>query len=408
MHSGGTHSKNQRVIIVGAGVIGMATAYALARKGRQIEVIDSEDGPGQGASFANGAQLSYNYTDALASAAIWRNFPKLLLRREDAFRLHLRPTFEHVHWLLKFLGESNDRRFLDNTGEVLKLAAESKQAMEALAHEHDLEFGLQTAGKIHLHYSEAGFDRARSLIALKKKYGGAQKVLPPDEAISLEPALEYQRDHLAGAIYSPEDAVGDARKFCAGMMALLQNEYGVEFRLGERVRSLHLDNGPARLTLCSGEERQAAMIAICAGHASSALLHKHGIRLPIQPMKGYSFDIRSGNQSPKISITDSKRRIVFTNMGDRVRIAGLADLGDASHDVDPDRMQCLVQSAKMSLPDAGDYETADNFWAGHRPMTPNSQPIISRPRQNLAINAGHGMLGWTLAMGAANRLAALV
>ncbi|WOE75897.1 FAD-dependent oxidoreductase [Alterisphingorhabdus coralli] len=386
----------------------MTSAYALARKGWQVELIDKEDGPAQGASFANGAQLSYNYTDALASASIWRDFPKLLLRQEDAFRLHLQPSLDYVHWLLKFHGESNEKQFLSNTVAVLKLAAESKAAMEALTDEHDLKFGFQAAGKIHLHYTEKGFDRAQSLVALKQQNGGVQKILTPEEAVSLEPAVEYQLSNLAGAIYSPEDAVGDARKFCTGMMALLQQEYGVKFRFGESVEALDLDNGPARLTLDSGEELPASLITICAGHGSSTLLRPNGIRLSIQPMKGYSFDIRSGNRSPKISITDSKRRIVFTNLGDRVRIAGLADLGDDTRKVDSDRIQCLIQSAKMSLPEAGDYETADNFWAGHRPMTPNSQPIISRPRQNLAINAGHGMLGWTLAMGAANRLAALV
>ncbi|MEO9468694.1 FAD-dependent oxidoreductase [Parasphingorhabdus sp.] len=397
----------QSALVVGAGVIGMATAYALARKGLSVTLVDREPRPGMGSSYANGAQLSYCYTDALATPAILPSLPALSLGLDKAFRLRAQWDLDYVYWLLAFLRNCTHQKFAANTAAALELAQDSCKAMAAMQNSHKIEFGHKVVGKMHVYSDEAQFRKAKALSEKKRVFGIRQEALSSAEAIRLEPALLKRTDPIAGVIYSPDDAVGNSRTFCTEMLKLLVTEYGVKTSFKTAISNVKLDQS-AQATCGDGSVMSADIAILCTGSAASDLLAPHGVRIPVQPMKGYSFELPANNFSPKISITDSRRRIVFTNLGDRIRIAGLAELGSTSTRVSPKSMENLVETARQSLPDAGHYNHASNFWAGLRPMTPNSQPIISRPHDHLAINTGHGMLGWTMAMGSGEKLATLM
>ncbi|MDB5694973.1 MAG: dadA 2 [Sphingomonas bacterium] len=395
------------VAVLGAGVVGVATAWALARRGKSVIVLDRQGGPAEGASHANGAQLSYAYTDALGSPAMLRKLPSLMRGGDPAFQI--RRGFDPAFWRwgLDFLRNCTAPRFANNTIEALRLAAESRAAMNSLLERHSIDFGHATAGKIHLHYDQASFSAARGLMALKAAHGGRQEALTSAEANAVEPALA-DVPNLVGAIYSPGDEVGDPYRFSTALIALLERTYDVQSRFRCDVADLRLEPGGVRLIPREGESVVARHVIFCLGTEGAPLLRKLGLAPPIWPMKGYSFTAELGPSAPAVSITDTARKIVFCRLDGRMRIAGLAELGATDPSVDEDRLQFLLRTAREALPQAADYESASAGWAGLRPMSPSSLPVISRPRPEVVLNLGHGMLGWTLAMGAAERAAALL
>ncbi|ATW02496.1 hypothetical protein CHN51_02380 [Sphingorhabdus sp. YGSMI21] len=401
-------SKIRTALIIGAGVVGIASAYALARRGIAVTVLDAMPGPAMGASFGNGRQLSYGYTDALASADLLRKIPRLALGRDPAFRIY--PAFDlaSIRWKLQFLANCTERKFRKNSLASLQLARKSRNAMAALLQRHEIEFGHRTAGKMLLFGNAQSFARGCEIMNMKVSNQERQMALSPDVAREIEPALNAAGSTFAGVIYAPTEETGNAAVFSENLADILHREYGTSFRYDARVCKIATDSESARVILDSGEELTADLAIVCSGAAAGKLLRKTKVNTPIYPMKGYSFIAPATAASPEVSITDVARKLVFTRIGDEMLIAGLADLGDDSSIVRPDRMADLIASARASLPEAADYDATRNHWSGLRPMTPNSLPVIARPSATLAINAGHGMLGWTLAMGSGEQLAELI
>jgi len=391
------------VIVIGAGVVGVATAYALADRGAAVCIVDGAEGPGRGASFANGAQLSYAYADALAAPALIAKLPALALGLDPLFRLKLAPEAGFYAWLAAFLRNMTCSRFQRNTREVLQLALESQEQMQALQKRRPIAFSHAVPGKMHLHYSEEALRAAEATVALKRRHGVRQDILSAREAISIEPALAQVRG-LVGVIYSPDDAVGDARLFCETLLEVCRQDLGVETRFASEVTKIVRKDG-WRVSVAGGEVLAAPRLVLCAGEESRIIARTLGLKLPIQPVKGYSFTAPPGPDAPMISLTDTQRKLVFCRLGAKVRVAGLAELGASSRAVDPKRAQLLRGLAREALPAVANYEAVESEWAGLRPMTPNSQPIIRWVDSHLGLNTGHGMLGWTLAMGSGARLA---
>lgn len=396
-------------VVVGAGVVGVTTAYALLQAGLLVCLVDRAAEPASGASFANGAQLSYAYTDALASPALLKKIPALALGLDPLFRL--KPSFDPALyvWLLSFLRNMTAARFERNTRAVLELALESQHAMATLLDAHTLDFDHAVPGKMHLYYSQEALDGATRTMAIKRDMGVEQEILSAADAILREPALG-QVEGLAGALHSPHDAAGDANRFSRALLELCHEGGGVETRFGwdvQRIERLSDARG-FRLYGRDGAVLVGTRLVLCAGSESAVLGRRLGLSLPIQPMKGYSFTGRPGSDAPHVSLTDTKRKLVFCRLGELIRVAGLADLGFASARADPIRNDFLRQLAMESLPGAIEPGSVRQEWAGLRPMTPSSAPIIRWVDRALAVNVGHGMLGWTLAMGAAQRLARLL
>lgn len=398
-------SPRKSAIVIGAGVVGVATAYALARRGVRATLIDRHAGPGFGTSFANGAQLSYVYTDALASPRLLRDIPRLALGLDPAFRLRLSLDPAFLSWIAQFLRNCTAARFRANTLAALQLGLDSRAAMDALLERHDLSFNHDVKGKMQVYRTPAAFEAACRVMSLKQAKGVAQTALAPHEAAGIEPALAADVEHMAGVIYTPGEAVGDAYRFAQSLHQVLSVEYGVASRFGFHVERIMAGRDGAQVVARTGETLSADMAVVCTGPEAARLLAPHGVRAPVWPMKGYSFTAPAGANPPQVSITDTSRRLVFTRLGDRIRVAGFAELGARCADVPMRRMNDLIEAARSALPDAADYDRIENHWAGLRPMTPDSLPRIGQPHPALAYNVGHGMLGWTMAMGTAERLA---
>ncbi len=389
-------------IVIGAGVIGVTTAYALARNGASVMLVDRAERPGLGASFANGAQLSYAYTEALASPALLGKLPALALGLDPLFRL--RPGLDPglCRWLISFLSNMTAARFTRNTLDVLELALASQAEMLALRERHPFDFAYTVPGKMHLYYSARALRDVAAVVALKQRHGADQQILDASAAMAIEPALAHSHG-LVGVVHSPSDAVGDAQQFCAGLSAICQDKLGMTICLGCTVARLERARHGWTVATAAGERLSARRLIICAGAQSRGIARSLGFALPIQPMKGYSFTAKPGPAAPRVSITDTKRKIVICRLGAQLRVAGLAELGNGSATVDPARARLLRALASETLPGVIDG-VVEHEWAGLRPMTPSSRPIIRWIDPTLAVNSGHGMLGWTLAMGSAARL----
>lgn len=395
------------VAVLGAGVVGISTAYALARRGRQVALIERGQGPALGASFANGAQLSYAYTDAMAAPALWKQLPGMLLGRDAAFRTRASADPHYWRWGLAFLRNATAHRLERNTLATLALALESRAAMAELLARHPIAFDHTAPGKLHVYYDAAALPKARAMIAAKHQFGVRQNVLTPAQAIAIEPALIAARD-MAFVVHSPEEEVGDPFKFSSQLLHLLCAEYGVEPYFDVAVHGLHRTPEGWHLQAANGLHLRAKKIALCAGIDSHGLLRQLGIRSTLMAVKGYSFTAPCGAQAPAASITDTARKLVFCKLGNSIRVAGLADLNHWDSTPDPQRFAQLLAMAQASLPQAAEYAQVASPWAGLRPVTPHSSPVIARAQPGLVLNIGHGMLGWTLAMGSGERAARLV
>ncbi|WP_052071643.1 FAD-dependent oxidoreductase [Sphingopyxis sp. MWB1] len=395
------------ILVLGAGVIGVTTAYALARRGLSVALVDRAEEAGRGTSFANGGQLSYAYTDALAQPGLIAKMPGMILGLDPAFRIRPSLDPDFLRWGLAFLRNCTNARFAHNTRAALALALESQAAMADLLARHSLDFAHESSGKLHLLRDAGGIERAEQVAALKRAAGIDQHILTGAEAMEIEPALA-DAGPVAAAIWTPSDAVGDPYAFCRQLCRLATEHHGVQPHFGFDLTALERSAEGVVAVDRAGRQIAARRAVVCLGAEAARFLAPMGIRMPVAAMKGYSFTAPALPHSPRVSITDTGRKIVFCRLGDQMRIAGLAELNNWCTDIEAARMNALVDGARAAMPEAADYERLHSPWAGLRPMTPNSLPIIKAEDAALFLNIGHGMLGWTFAMGAAERLAALV
>ncbi|MEQ9564005.1 MAG: D-amino acid dehydrogenase [Woeseiaceae bacterium] len=388
-----------RVVVLGAGVVGVATAHFLAKKGYEVVVVDRAESVASGASFANGGQLSYSFTDALARPGMPAKLPSLVFGADAAIRVRPPLDIEFLRWGMSFLGQCSASKFHDNTVAVLRLALQSGTLIRELVADVDIDFSYRAAGKLVLLRSASEMDAATKSVALKTASGCDVRLLSFDEACDIEPSLVSMRSGYSGAVYSPGDEVGDAALFSKGLAAYLKRERGVEFRLGCHVNGLQVKNERIAGVTCDGGEMPADAVVVCLGASSAGFLRKTGLRVPIVPLRGYSVTLPEGAKAPRVSISDTEHRVVFSAMNGMVRIAGFADFVGFDESGDARRTQQLLEVAKRIAPDAADYSSPDpQPWGGFRPMTANSRPIVGPTNtRGLYLNCGHGMLGWTLA-----------
>ncbi|MXN46484.1 FAD-dependent oxidoreductase [Shinella kummerowiae] len=397
--------------VIGAGVVGVSSAYLLARAGHSVTLIDAEMAPGRGASAANAGQLSWAYGDAMASPALLRHLPAIVAHRDPAFHVRLRLDADFLRWGLRFLANAPARRWWKNTSAILQLAKESRQEMAMLLAEADLAFDYRVAGKLHLYPDASSLAAARPTVERKRQMGLDQRMLSRAEAEVVEPALRTYQGEIAGAVYTPDDALGDAAAFCRQLTDLMVRRSAVSTAFGRRVVGFEQHAGrlsTIRFADCEPLPVDAAVVT--AGPLIRTLTSALPEARAIQPVAGYSLTVPWTQGAPRVSLTDVKRKLAFAAIGDRFRVAGLADIVAPGSGFAPDRFAILRETACAVLPDCfGQAEWALR-WSGERPVTPASHPTIapSRKIRGVYVNAGHGMLGWTLALGSARRLAEML
>lgn len=399
------------VCIVGAGIVGLATAWALQRAGHRITVLDRAPGPAQGASGGNGAQLSYSYVQPLADPGIWKMLPRLLLEKDSPLALRLRADPAQWAWGLRFLGACNARASSAGTQALLALAAESRQAFEAMQATESLACDLHTPGKLVLFPSQQGLDCAARQVALQARMGGApQQVVGAAEAARIEPALAGHARHIAGAVYTPSESAADCRQLCEQLAARLV-ALGSDLRYGTLVRGFERQGDAVAGVHTTAGPVHADHYVLASGWESAAHARPLGLRIPVYPLKGYSITVDASGApqaAPRVSVTDTSRKVVFARIGDRLRVAGMVEIAGPDTRVDPRRIASLRRSTQevfADLPLDGDLHP----WTGMRPATPTGLPLTGRQRggpRNLWLQTGHGALGLTLAFGSAQRLVA--
>ncbi|HEX4331830.1 MAG TPA: D-amino acid dehydrogenase [Usitatibacter sp.] len=405
-----------RVVILGAGVAGVASAWYAWRDGHEVTVLERNEGVALETSFANGGQLSYSYVAPLASASVIPKIPPWLLRRDSPLRF--RPEIDPAQWrwIVEFLAACNSRTADDTTQKLLRLAFYSRALMHELVGEHALDFDYVQNGKLVVHTDPASFESARHLMEYQRTLGAEQEALDAKRCLEIEPALE--RFHagapgtkIAGAIYTPSEDAGDCYKFCNELKRIMTSGPNpVRYRFGVEISRLLPWHG----RLMGVETHQGVIegdaYVLALGTNAPALLQPLGVRVPVYPLKGYSLTLPITDErgAPRISVTDFKRKVVYARLGSELRVAGMADLSGRRAVIDSERVAQLVDEVKGAFPGATDFR-ALGPWCGMRPATPKGMPVLGRTRHaNLWLNVGHGALGFTLALATGRILADLV
>ncbi len=401
----------KRVAVIGAGVVGVASAYLLCRAGYAVTLVDRNHGPALGTSRANGAQLSYAYGDALGSPSLLRHLPEILMGRDPAYRVRLQADPEFLIWGLRLLAECLPARSLANTRHLLGLASATRQLLEDVLAEFDLSFDYQVSGKMILYSTAKAFESGANMHRLKQSMGIRQEVLDRDEATAIEPALALYPDPIGRVVYSPDDAAGRPDRFCAGLVDGLVRRYGLQTVFGEEVRGIRSLKGQVTgLSFATREPLDCDLVVVTTGSALEILPRTDRPFASIWPVQGYSMTAAASPAAMRVSITDLKRKLVFARLGDEVRVAGLADISAKRLRFSGERFGTFRSASIEAFGGAFDHGASDvSPWSGTRPCTPSSKPII-RPGhlKGLYLNLGHGTLGWTLCLGSAQSLLDLV
>jgi len=403
-----------KVLVLGAGVVGVTSAWYLAEAGHEVTVVDRQPIAGYETSFANGGQISVSHAEPWANPGA----PFKILQwlgREDA-PLLFRPRLSRRQWAwgLKFLYECLPGRTRRNTLEILKLALFSRNELHALRGRIRIRYEQSELGILHLHSDSSELEAARARVELMRSHGFEMALKTARQCTEIEPALKYSRAAIAGGTYSPSDESGDAHQFSRqleeacrrrGVTLLFQTTVQRLLREGQRVtgaRVRHVE-GPEELL-------RADAYLVCLGSYTPFLVEPLGVQVAVYPVKGYSVTvpIKNHEAAPRVCLTDESAKLAISRLGDRLRVAGTAELNAYDTSTNAARCNAILDRAEALFPDAADYWRAQ-FWAGLRPATPSNVPVIGHtPLSNLFLNTGHGTLGWTLACGSARAIANII
>jgi len=403
-----------KVIVLGAGVIGTASAWYLAKAGHEVTVIERRPGAGLETSFANGGQISVSHAEPWANPSAPLKVAKWLMREDAPLLFRLRPDLDQWLWGFAFLRECLPARTRENIVQIVNLGLYSRAALRELRRETGIVYDHLEAGILHFYTNRREFDAALAPAALMRELGCDREILTTDECVAREPALAGIRHQLAGGTYTPSDESGDAHLFTRRLSELAAAR-GVSFRYGHLVLGMERAGGAVAGVRVTDSEGRISMLeadayVVAMGSYSPRLLRTLGIHAPVYPVKGYSVTMAVADpaRAHRVSLTDDEYKLVFSRLGNRLRIAGTAELNGYDTQLNETRCRAILRRAEELFPGAGDSATA-RFWTGLRPATPGNVPLIGRARYpNLYLNTGHGTLGWTHSCGSARALADLV
>lgn len=403
------HMKYPHITVIGAGIIGLTSAYLLAKRGHKVTLLDSHPEPARETSYANGAQLSYTFADAMSSPALLKKLPGILFGQDPAFQVNTLFSLPLAHWGVRFLMNGLKSFEQRNTQHLLRLAGLSQHAMSQLLEQEQIAFDHRCSGKLQIFTSQSSFKSAATRVLDKQQWGCSQALLSAEECIALEPTLSQLPMPLYGGTYAESDEVGDPVKFANTLMEQLRSNANVDILMPCQALNFVAKQGRVWSINTSIGPIQSDAFVLATGPRSFPLLKPFTPLLPIYPVKGYSVTVPATVNAPNICITDVSNKVVIAKLGDRLRIAGCADIDGFDWKINPARIQHLLNIGRTLLPKAGDYKGDVEKWCGLRPVTPSSLPIIGNAlMDNLYLNIGHGMLGWTLAMGSASLLSSML
>ena len=407
-----------RVTVLGAGLLGVTSAYYLNQLGHDVTVIDRQATPGAETSFANGGQISVSHAEPWANPGAPLKLLQWLGREDAPLLFRLRADMRQWLWGLQFLRECTPARTRHNIEQIVRLGTYSRDTLQALRRDLGLDYDERTQGILHFYTTQKEFDAAQAPAEQMRALGCDRQVISADEAVRLEPALRHIRPTLAGATYTSEDESGDANKFTRAL-AQRSEAVGVKFLMGHTITALREVGGRIdHVEATDGEGRfqriRGDAVVLAMGSVSPLLAQPLGIHLPIYPAKGYSvtMPVKDASMAHQVSLTDDEYKLVFSRYtssdGDRLRIAGTAEFNGYDRNLNEVRCQAIVRRVEQLFPGAGDASQAQ-FWTGLRPATPSNVPLIGKTKlPNLFLNTGHGTLGWTHACGSGKSVARIV
>ena len=402
-----------RVVVLGAGVVGVSSAYYLAQAGFAVTVIDRQPGAGLETSFANAGQISPGYAAPWAAPDIPFKALQWLFQRHAPLSIQADGTLWQWQWIALFLRNCTAQRYALNKARMLRLAEYSRACLQDLRAHTGIRYQARNLGTLQIFRNQQQLDRANRDIAVLEEFGVAHALLDRNGCVRVEPALDLVKEKLTGGLHLPQDETGDCLLFTQAL-AVQAQQLGVVFRYNLNVSRVLQAQGRIIGIEAGGERIVGDHYLVALGSYSRVLLSLPGLNLPVYPVKGYSLTVpvidtaAAAAAAPRSTILDETYKVAITGFDNRIRIGGMAELAGFDLTLKPRRRATLAMVTADLFPQAGDLSKAE-FWAGLRPMTPDGTPIIGATGyDNLWLNTGHGTLGWTMACGSAQLLADLM
>jgi D-amino-acid dehydrogenase len=397
-----------KVVVLGSGVIGTATAYYLAQSGADVTVIDRQDGAGLETSFANAGQVSPGYSTPWAAPGIPLKALKWIFQKHAPLSIRPDGSLWQLQWLCAMLRNCTDRRYSVNKERMMRVAEYSRDCLRALRQSTGINYEHRTGGTLQLFRTHAQVAAAKLDIAVLEECGVPYELLDEAGVARAEPALAYSSSQLAGGLRLPGDETGDCHLFTKELASLAQR-MGVKFRFGREVTRVLHDGQQIQGVEVGSELLRADRYVLAMGSYTRDLLKPLELRIPVYPIKGYSLTVPLVNESlaPVSTVLDETYKIALTRFDNRIRVGGMAELTGFDMSLNPARRATLEMVTRDLFP-GGDLKRA-SFWTGLRPMTPDGTPIIGGTRySNLYLNTGHGTLGWTMACGSGKLISDII
>ncbi|MBU7436669.1 D-amino acid dehydrogenase [Paraburkholderia fungorum] len=394
-----------RVVVLGSGVVGVTSAYYLARAGHEVTVIDREAGPALETSFANAGQISPGYASPWAAPGVPLKAVKWMFQKHAPLAIRLDGTQFQLQWMWQMLQNCTSSRYAVNKGRMVRLAEYSRDCLQALRAETGIQYEGRTGGTLQVFRTQQQFDGAAKDIAVLQEANVPYELLSPVELAQAEPALAAVSHKLTGGLRLPGDETGDCQMFTTRLAALAE-ELGVKFRYNTPIDALAVAGGRIAGVQCGAELVRADSFVVALGSYSTKFLSGL-VKIPVYPLKGYSITAPIVNEAaaPVSTVLDETYKIAITRFDDRIRVGGMAEIVGFDKSLREARRETLELCVNDLFPGGGDTSKA-TFWTGLRPMTPDGTPIVGRtPLPNLFLNTGHGTLGWTMSCGSGQLLA---
>lgn len=403
-----------KVVVLGSGIVGTSSAWWLREAGHDVVVIDRETGVAQETSFANGGQISVSYAEPWANPQAPLKLLKWLTK--DDAPLLFRPQFDWRQWVwgLAFLRECLPSRLAPNIEAMVRLAQYSHETLKAMRASLQIEYNHLELGILNFYRDPKEFEGSQKAADVMRDFGVDRRVITTDEVIQIEPALAPHRATIVGGDFTATDESGDARVFTRELASRAEAK-GVEFHFSTRITRVICENGRASAVEVIHDDGSygrvdADAFVVSLGSFTPQLMRPLGIHCLIYPTKGYSatFPVLDPDAAPKVSLTDSLNKVVYSRLGNELRMAGTAELSGYSRTLNPARCARMSELARELFPEILDFDNV-RYWSGLRPSTPSNVPLIGRTRiPNLYLNTGHGTLGWTMGVGSGRALADIV
>jgi D-amino-acid dehydrogenase len=402
-----------RVLVLGSGVIGVSTAWYLARQGHEVTVVDRQPGAALETSFANAGQVSPGYSTPWAAPGIPLKAMKWLFQRHAPLAIRPDGTLFQLRWLAEMLSHCTEDRYAVNKERMLRLAEYSRDCLKALRAETGIAYEGRQRGTLQVFRTEAQLVAVDKDVRVLREQGVPFELLSRDELARVEPALGAVSDRLVGGLRLPGDETGDCQLFTT-RLAEAAGRAGVTFLYGTAIDRVEARGGAVSGVWVRGPEGRRQLSAdqyvLALGAYSRELLAPLALDLPVYPLKGYSLTvpIADAAAAPVSTVMDETYKIAITRFDDRIRVGGMAEVAGFDLRLNPRRRATLEKVVTDLFPRGGDVAAA-NFWTGLRPMTPDGTPVVGATRYgNLWLNTGHGTLGWTMACGSGRLLADLI